>query len=168
MIRVIIYTVNFNTYKNVYTYAMIGSKDPFREFEKLLKELDAQFQRPVSPRFNVGFDMTNNEVVDYHEDDENNEVLITMDIPGFEKDEIQLSVSDDEKYLIIDAQKETGEHDETRRQIHSRSISKQLPLDFEYDPEEITAEYTNGVLTVTIPRLDSADEDENAYTIDIN
>lgn len=74
----------------------------------------------------------------YEEDDE---FVLTCDMPGFERDEI--SVSWDEGQLHI-----SGDHEErNQRKTYHRSF--RFPKDVE--PDEIAARYQNGVLEVRLP-----------------
>ncbi len=82
---------------------------------------------------------------DYELFEEDNEYVLTIDMPGFERDEIH--VSWDEGRLFI-----TAEHEnESRGQRKSYSRTFRVPKDVE--PDEITAQYRNGVLEVRLPIL---------------
>ena len=99
--------------------------------------------------------------------DEDDAVVVTADLPGYEKDDILLSASDD--LLTIRAEREaTSEHDDeayVHRERHSQSARRTISLPATVDEGAASATYRNGVLTVTLPKLD-ADEDDS-HSIDI-
>ena len=100
-------------------------------------------------------------------EDRDDEFAITADVPGFERDDIDVRVSD--RTVTIDAEvsestteEETGEgvgylRKERRHRTLTRSI--QLPKDVVAD--EAHATVTNGVLTVTVPKADPHPESES-------
>lgn len=91
---------------------------------------------------------------------------VTADLPGYEREEIDLSVAD--RTLRISAERdettEEGDGNYLRRERRRRSVSRSLSLPEEVAEEEASATYTNGVLTVTLPKAAS---DEDSRSIDI-
>ena len=96
--------------------------------------------------------------------DEDDAVIVTADLPGYEKEDIHLSVSDD--LLTVRAEREaTAEHDDesyVRRERHAQSARRTIPLPATVDEEAASAVYRNGVLTVTLPKLHA-----DSHAIDI-
>ncbi|NEU58702.1 Hsp20/alpha crystallin family protein [Halorussus sp. MSC15.2] len=86
------------------------------------------------------FETGSNDYELYEEDDE---FVLSVEMPGFEPDEI--SVSWDNGVLNIAAEHEDEQRDQ-RRTYHRRF---RFPKDV--DEEGITAEYTNGILEVRLP-----------------
>lgn len=82
---------------------------------------------------------------DYELFKDDDEYVLTIDMPGFERNEIH--VSWDEGRLFIAAEHEN----ETRGQRKSYSRTFRVPK--EVDPDDITARYRNGVLEVRLPIL---------------
>jgi len=80
---------------------------------------------------------------------------LAVELPGVERDDIDLSVDDDA--LIIRARKERKSEEVTDDQYHrvERSFGRyerMLTLPSDADTDSINAELRNGVLEVTIPR----------------
>ncbi len=71
--------------------------------------------------------------------DEENNVILQVPVPGFEKKDLNLTVK--ESYLVLD-----GKNDEY-------SIDRSYRLGDQIDIENINAEVVNGVLTVTLPKI---------------
>lgn len=96
-------------------------------------------------------------------------VAVTADLPGFEKDEISLSVANDA--LTIRAEHDVDDAYESenyvRRERRHHAVHRTIPLPVEVREEEASATYTNGVLTVTLPVVETDDEDDDSHRIDI-
>lgn len=102
------------------------------------------------------------DVADYGE-----KLVVVADLPGFEKADIDLSVT--ENALTVTAERETDEEAESdvyvRRERSTRSVRRTVSLPAGVDADGASASYVNGVLTVTLPKLD---DDESAHRIDVD
>lgn len=82
-----------------------------------------------------------------------------IDLPGFKKEELSLELKDG--YLIVSAAKEFR-NDETekntgkfvRRERYAGSMSRTFYVGENMKQEEIHAKYENGVLKLSIPKMD--------------
>lgn len=81
--------------------------------------------------------------------------LFAAEMPGFENDEINISVKD--SMLSIEAEHKDESGDEGA--FSSRSVKRSFTLEG-IDEEGIAAEYKNGVLRITLPKEKSEDEPE--------
>lgn len=97
----------------------------------------------------------NNLLYDVVTEDEN--VVVVADLPGFTEDQINLQA--DELQVRINA----TATDDMRRE----SISHTFRLPEEVVPEEADATFENGVLTITLPRL-NVDDSDGQTRIDIS
>lgn len=92
--------------------------------------------------------------------DRGEEFVVTVDLPGFEKEDIDVRLRDDR--LSIDAEREEemeeGDGEYLRRERSQRSVSRSVSLPEPVDGENVTAEYNNGVLSVTLPKMDGSEE----------
>jgi len=82
------------------------------------------------------------------------EIVVTADVPGFEKENFDISVDDDR--LTIRAESDmassSDENDDyVRRERHHRTMRRTIHLPVDVDGENAAATYRNGVLTVTMP-----------------
>ena len=80
---------------------------------------------------------------------------IEMDIPGFDKNDISIETKDG--YLIVTAEKnnENDEEDKEKKYIcHERTYGKYQRSFYigDIDTDKIEAEFTNGILKVTVPK----------------
>ena len=143
-------------------------RDPFSEldelFERLNRELDqfgGQFD-PSLPGRGVKVDVAE------HDD----ELVVTADLPGFEKDDIEVTIQ--EGTLTIEADREVESKQEAdgddgpryhRRERSRTAVSRRIRLPAEVDKADARATYANGVLTITLPKLKS---DDGGHTIDVS
>ena len=86
----------------------------------------------------------------------NGDVTVKMEVPGFEKDKIHVSVTDDVLTVRGETRKEEKEEDKKRnyyrQEIHYGAFQRALPLPVEVDAAKAKAELKNGVLTLTLPK----------------
>jgi len=74
--------------------------------------------------------------------------------PGFEKNDFNINL--EKSVLTISAEKKNEVKEESEKQIrkeyHYRSFKRSFTLDEKIDSEKIDAKYTNGILTLNLPR----------------
>ncbi|WP_254767355.1 Hsp20/alpha crystallin family protein [Salinilacihabitans rarus] len=80
---------------------------------------------------------------DYELYEEDGEFVLTVDVPGFERDEIEVAWDDG----VLNVAAEQVDEDRGRKKTYHRRF--RFPRDV--DDEGITAAYTNGVLEVRLP-----------------
>ena len=88
--------------------------------------------------------------IDLHE--ENNNLIVTVDIPGFNKNDIKVSMNGN--VLSINAEKKDNKNGRTIMKQRPRVIDKKmrLPITVKEGEEKVnSAKYVDGVLTIEIP-----------------
>ncbi|GAA0458744.1 Hsp20 family protein [Halococcus dombrowskii] len=138
----------------------MSRRNPFEEIEQMFEQMSDQFGQfddmNVPATQSLSVDLAD------HEDS----FEVTADLPGYEREDIDLSVAD--RTLRISAERdestEEGDGNYLRRERRRQSVSRSLSLPEEVAEEEASATYTNGVLTVTLPK---AATDEDSRSIDI-
>jgi HSP20 family protein len=144
--------------------AMAGRSNPFHELEELIERMNRQFGQ-----FSGSFETETMLATDVSADvaDQGDQLVVTVDLPGYSQDDIDLRV--DRKQLTISAEYETDEAEETaeyhRQERRRESVRRQIPLPEEIKAQEASASYNNGVLTVTLPKLEP--EESGGYQIDV-
>ena len=88
--------------------------------------------------------------IDLHE--ENDNLVVTVDIPGFNKNDIKVSMN--RNVLSINAEKKDNKNGRSIMKQRPRVIDKKmrLPITVEEGEEKVnSAKYVDGVLTIEIP-----------------
>jgi HSP20 family protein len=85
-----------------------------------------------------------------------NEIQVTAELPGIDQNNVEVLLEDD-RLIIRGEKKEEREQDDKNRNYHVKervegAFSRTLPLPFTPDPNQIKAEFKNGVMTITIPK----------------
>ncbi|GAA0202932.1 Hsp20/alpha crystallin family protein [Halobaculum roseum] len=134
-------------------------RDPFSEVEQLIERMNRQLEAATGSRSGEEFaDEEEYAPVDLVEYDD--EFVATVDLPGFDRSEVSVEVTDNTLRIAGEREEETEEREEgeeervLRRERRHESVQRSLSLPDEIDTDGVTAEMKNGVLTVTLPRLD--------------
>jgi HSP20 family protein len=132
-----------------------GESSPFALMRRLTDEMDRMFS---GARFSQGFGgFGGGEIgswspaVEVAERD--NKLVVTAELPGLNKDDVKVHVTDDG--LVIEGERKQ-EHEETRGGIHRSERSygrfyRLIPLPEGANVEQAQAQFNNGVLEVTLP-----------------
>lgn len=132
--------------------------DPFSEMRRLLDSLERAFEdlwpEPVYD-FERGFrEMYREPYVDVFEADK--EVIVTVELPGVRKGDIDLMVREDSVEIKAEIKKEE-EKKEEKSYEHRKMFQKYytvIPLPCTVVPEKAKATYNNGVLEIRIPKAE--------------
>lgn len=127
--------------------------DPIRDFERLHEEMDRVFRSLVTGRgASMQGDVTCSFAVDIFEDKD--QVLLKAELPGVNPKDVSLHVEGNvltisgEKRLEFEEKKDSYVRIERGYGRFSRSFT--LPP--YVDSNQVTAEYADGVLTVSLPK----------------
>jgi HSP20 family protein len=99
-------------------------------------------QMPAAPKIDVS--------------ETDNEIQVSAELPGIDQNNVEVLLEDD-RLIIRGEKKEEREEDDKDRNYHVRervqgAFSRTLPLPFAPDPNQVKAEFKNGVMTITIPK----------------
>ena len=124
--------------------------DPFEELRRLqerMNRLFEEFERVRFPEFRLSAPI---DVID-----EGDRVRVVADLPGFNKEDIQVYIEDGD--LVIKAERKEEEKEEgkdyLRQERRFGSVYRRITLPSDLDLEGIKAKYINGVLEITIPKV---------------
>ncbi len=90
--------------------------------------------------------------------DQESDIVVKAEVPGFKKDEIDVSVTDNTMTIKASSKSETEEEegDYYLKEISRGYVSRTLRLPSEVDGEQAKATYKDGVLEVTVPKVAKA------------
>ena len=122
---------------------MLMRTDPFRELDRVAQQVFGTTARPAAMPIDA-----------YRKGDE---FVVLLDLPGCDPGSINLTV--ERNVLAVHAERSRPGDDDVELLIGERptgTFSRQLFLGESLDREHITADYENGVLTLTIPVAEEA------------
>ena len=131
--------------RDVYTW------DPFDEIRRMQEHME-QMRRAFPALENRYVSDTLSPLTDIAEED--NRVIVTTDLPGIDRENVELSLK--ENFLVISTSK--GKEEETEKEGYLRKeryfmrYYREIPLPEGVTEEGSTAQLKNGVLTVTLPK----------------
>lgn len=134
-------------------------RNPFEEIERIVERMSEQFEESAEWPAR----MRGAPAVDVLDRDEEYEVVV--DLPGFRKDDVELTLTEDT--LRVSAEREDGEDEEAeyvRQERPDGSVERRVTLPEPVDEESAAATLADGVLRVTLAKQAVA---EDARTIDI-
>jgi HSP20 family protein len=128
---------------------MTKPANPFDELDHLFEQMQENFQE-ASRLWNtetLGSEAQRSAVVSVDLENRAEELVLTADLPGFSKEDIDVRVTDrtlrlEAEHERTSAEDETGEY--VRRERRRTSIARSIPLPEAVDADEISARYTNG------------------------
>jgi HSP20 family protein len=135
--------------------------DPFEELRRMQDRIGRLFEEmPESARSPEAEGWTQMPYVDVI--DRGNDIVVTADMPGVDKDDIKISVKDN--VLEISARWKTEQEQKEKGYVrHERRYSnyyRSIRLPVAVDKTKAKASFSNGVLEVTLPRTEQARESE--------
>ncbi|MBB3189862.1 Hsp20/alpha crystallin family protein [Halomonas cerina] len=137
------------------------SVSPFREFERLLDGLfergwrhPMHWEQPLRERFAA----LEGQVPKIDVIDRDNEVVLRAEIPGFEREDLDVSVTDTAVTLKGEQRQETQEEEGEYyySEISRGAFTRTVPLPGEVDADKATASFKNGLLELVLPKLQQA------------
>ena len=90
--------------------------------------------------------------------EEGKDYHIEMDIPGYDKKDINIEVKDG--YLTVKASKKSEDNEETKNYIRRERVYGEISRTFalgDVDSENIDAKFENGALHITVPKKEIVD-----------
>ncbi|ESP87707.1 heat shock protein Hsp20 [Candidatus Halobonum tyrrellensis G22] len=142
---------------------------PFDDMNRMFDRMTRGFDENWGQGWNGGRGRFGRFSIDLAEYDD--ELVVVADLPGYDTDELDVSVDDGRLTIAAEHAAEREEGDEgayLRRERHSASARRTVSLPAEIREADANATYTNGVLTVTLPKLHVEDGDEDAHRIDVD
>lgn len=122
------------------TPAVPALLDPFRLMNTLLSDGGGNDMLLGQPRMNI--------------DDNGNEIRVTAELPGVSENDVQITLDDD--MLIIEGEKrDEREVDDRDVRLVERvfgQFRRAIQLPFSPNPDQVSASFRDGVLTITIPK----------------
>lgn len=131
-----------------------GINDIFDQMHKMFNQMQ-NFSKDLNFRTSVPVDIK----------EENGKVVLTADLPGVQKDDINLKADENSVEISAESSQELKEENEKylRRERSSKRFRRVVSWPTAIDAETIKAEYNDGVLSVEAEKKDA----ENGENIEI-
>lgn len=117
---------------------------PFEDLEELFNRMSREFGADLPVSSGVQVDLI----------DTDSEYEVVADVPGFEQEAIDVTFVDGALQIRADSdveyEDEEGEY--LRRERRKRSLSRSIRVPGPVEEDSISAELSNGVLRVTLPK----------------
>lgn len=142
---------------------------PYRSNNGMSRRNDGWFGDSLFDRF---FDMGNwfgSSAFRVDVKDLGDKLELQAELPGVKQDDIDLSIKDDT--LTISAEFKSGSKDEKDNYVYTERRSGKFTRSFDVsgiDQQAITADYTDGVLSVMLPKVKPQEPVDNSRKITIN
>jgi len=122
--------------------------NPFEAIEEFIERMEREFG--ADP-----FGKTGSMNVDVRDGD--GEFVVTADLPGYDKDDVEVSLADQTLHVEADherhAEADDGEY--IRKERRHESVSRSVRLPEPVAEDGVSATFQNGVLTVTLQKRDA-------------
>lgn len=123
--------------------------NPFREVDNIGREMSNIFDFPS--KLFAGWSSPR---VDVYQTE--NDVVVKAEIPGVSKEDLNLYIDDNSVRLSGQSKRENEFKDENayRAERYYGSFSRTIPLPVEVKSEQAKAEYKDGILSITVPKVE--------------
>lgn len=120
--------------------------DPFEELRRTVERLNRMFLEGIEPLRAIGAAV---DVVD-----EGDKLRVIADLPGFEKEEIEVAFEGSSLIIKAESKKEEEEtkRDFIRRERRFGRVYRKISLPEGINTDQAKASYKNGVLEILIPK----------------
>jgi len=138
---------------------------PFRELVDVRDDFDRIVERLFKPEMDLWEGQTKAPLVDVYE--ENDNIVMSAEIPGLRKDEIDISITDEAVTLSGKKRdvKEVKRENFYRKEIREGAFLRTLPLPCAIDRAKVKASYNEGVLEIVLPK--AAEEKKKEMKVNI-
>jgi HSP20 family protein len=126
--------------------------EPMHELARVWDEMDRIFGRVAGEIF-PGDGQQWSPSVDIRE--ENGNLVVKADLPGVKKDDVDITATEDSITIQGHSEEEKEEKKDGyyRRERRSGSFSRVLPLPAMVDADKALAEFKDGTVTITLPKV---------------
>jgi HSP20 family protein len=134
--------------------------EPFREVESLQKEMNRLLDRIVPTDVGNGEKMGLSFIPAAEMTETPEAVQLKLEIPGMEAKDLNVEVTADSLTINGERKSEikTEEEGFTRTEFRYGKFHRVIPLPVQVDNNNVTAEYKDGILNLTLPK---AEEEKN-------
>jgi HSP20 family protein len=98
--------------------------------------------------------------IDMYESEDGNSIVVSAKVPGIKPDNVDITVEDNVLTLSYESKEEKEEEDKKKKyyykEIKESSFTRSVTLPQRVDSEKANADFKDGILTITLPKLEEA------------
>ncbi|MGG6238426.1 Hsp20/alpha crystallin family protein [Nodosilinea sp. AN01ver1] len=148
----------------------IARWEPFRGIERLHREMNHLFDRFLAEGDGDGDrDLKSLTFMPSAEMEETDDAIhLKLEIPGMEAKDLDLQVTES-SVLVRGDRKSESKHEEkglVRSEFHYGQFERMIPLPVRIQTDHVQADYKNGMVHLTLPKLES--EQQKVVKVDIH
>jgi len=155
-------------------FDMLDAWDPFQEMERMQTRINRLFRDSFGRgMLGGGLSLTQGDFSFEPEidmSDMGDHYLIAVDLPGIEKDKIDIQVEGG--HLTLSGERRTESEDRSGNAFYKiersyGSFARTIPLPYDADEEDVRADYVDGVIKVKIGKLAAGAHDDSKKHISV-
>ena len=130
---------------------------PLDRLSSLRDELDTLFEMPFWSNFGRQSQLFSgwSPALDLYQNNDN--VIARVELPGMRKEDIEISLQDGMLTIAGERKSETPEGEKAERtERYVGKFRRSVSLPTQVDANKVTANYRDGILTVTLPKAEEA------------
>lgn len=144
--------------------------DPFENMKKIQREMDRLFSEIMGEK---GYKLSNKgelipvgmrgRIQEYREPladimENDKDITVTLELPGIDKKDIQLHLRKDQLEVKVEHKEESKlkEEGSIRLERSYKGFYRSLTLPCNVDADKAKAEYSNGILKISVPKKESS------------
>lgn len=134
--------------------------EPFREVNTLQREMNRMFDSLVTANRGESENLGISFIPAAEMQETDNAIHLRLEVPGLEAKDLDVQVTAEAVALSGERKSETKTEEKgvTRSEFRYGKFQRVIPLPTRIQNDKVQAEYTNGVLTLTLPK---AEEEKN-------
>ncbi len=130
------------------------SREPIRALEQMQKQMNRLMERLI-PSGNGGFSAFSY-IPSAEMEETPNDICLKLEIPGMEAKDLNVDVTEDSVSISGERKSETKTEEKgmIRSEFHYGKFQRNIPLPAHVQNDKVQAEYKNGILTLTLPKVE--------------
>ena len=140
--------------------------EPFSELRRMREDMDRLFETMAMPSMIAPMEMMRAfPAVDVFERD--NQIVVKAEAPGLKKDDMEVTATEDSISLKgeFSREEETKEEGYFRREMRSGRFFRTIPMPAAIKPDDVKANFHDGILEITAPKAEQAHAKEKKIEI---
>ncbi|MHB0999494.1 MAG: Hsp20/alpha crystallin family protein [Armatimonadota bacterium] len=137
--------------------------EPFSELRRMRNDMDRLFEGLTSPMMGGVEFMP---AVDVYQKDNN--IMVKADLPGLNKDDLEITATEDSICLKGEFKKEQEVKEEGfyRQERQMGKFFRTIPMPVGIKPDQVKASFHDGILEITAPKAEEAKSNEIKVSIE--